>query len=101
FPVLAWRAEASVCAAGKRKDSMSQFLHKQVPVRLGNLEYEELRERVLRRDGWRCQFCGSRQNLEVHHQQFRSRCGEDSEANLITLCTECHLAAHGAVRTNT
>jgi hypothetical protein len=33
---------------------MNQFLQKQVPVRLENHEYEDLRERVVRRDGWRC-----------------------------------------------
>jgi len=40
------------------------------------------------RDVWRCQFCGSMTNLEVHHQQFRSHSGDDTEANLITLCTD-------------
>jgi len=49
---------------------------------------------VLRRDGWRCQFCGSLTNLEVHHQQFRSHSGEDEEDNLITLCNGCHSTAH-------
>ena len=56
------------------------------------------RLRVLRRDGWRCQFCGSRQNLEVHHQHFRSHSGEDTERNLITLCNNCHISYHGACR---
>ena len=73
---------------------MNQFLQKQVPVRLENHEYEDLRERVVRRDGWRCQFCGSMTDLEVHHQQFRSHSGEDSEDNLITLCTDCHSSVH-------
>jgi len=73
---------------------MNQFLQKQVPIRLGTHDYEELRERVLQRDGWRCQFCGSRANLEVHHQQFRSHSGNDREDNLITLCVDCHSAAH-------
>jgi 5-methylcytosine-specific restriction endonuclease McrA len=56
--------------------------------------YQSLRQRVLRRDGWRCQSCGAMRNLEVHHQEFRSRSGDDSEENLITLCTACHGAAH-------
>jgi 5-methylcytosine-specific restriction endonuclease McrA len=30
---------------------------------------------VLRRDGWKCQSCGSMCNLEVHHQKFRRRSG--------------------------
>jgi 5-methylcytosine-specific restriction endonuclease McrA len=74
---------------------VNQFLQKLVPVRLATREYDELRERVLRRDSWRCQFCGSMTNLEVHHQQFRSQSGEDCEDNLITLCTDCHSFLHG------
>ena len=56
--------------------------------------YERLRQQVLRRDGWRCQLCGTMSNLEVHHKEFRSHSGDDSEENLITLCTECHAAIH-------
>jgi len=56
--------------------------------------YQQLRQEVLRRDGWRCQACGARSNLEVHHRQFRSQSGDDSEPNLITLCAQCHTAAH-------
>jgi len=56
--------------------------------------YEDLRQQVLRRDAWRCQSCGSMSNLEVHHQEFRSHGGSDSELNLITLCDACHRQAH-------
>ncbi len=50
---------------------------------------------VLRRDGGRCQSCGTMSNLEVHHKEFRSHAGQDSELNLITLCGKCHARAHG------
>jgi 5-methylcytosine-specific restriction endonuclease McrA len=73
---------------------MNQGIQKQLPVRLPPHDYEELRQRVLRRDGWRCQFCGSMSNLEVHHQQFRSQSGEDADSNLITLCHSCHTRIH-------
>ena len=63
-------------------------------LRLDPVAYESLRQQVLRRDGWRCQLCGSMSNLEVHHQQFRSHSGHDSEENLITLCTACHSETH-------
>jgi len=33
-------------------------------------------------------------NLEVHHREFRSHSGGDSEENSITLCTACHAIAH-------
>jgi len=55
---------------------------------------EELRLQVLRRDGWRCQSCGALSNLEVHHRELRSHSGDDSEQNLITLCTGCHAIIH-------
>ena len=48
----------------------------------------------LRRDGWRCQLCGTITNLEVHHQLFRSRSGCDAEENLITVCAACHEGIH-------
>ena len=73
---------------------MKQNLTTRVLLRLDEHEYGELRERVLRRDGWRCQFCGSMTNLEVHHQEFRSHSGPDHEDNLITLCNNCHSAQH-------
>jgi hypothetical protein len=74
------------------KHAVSDFLQKHVPIRVEGSEYEELRERGLRRDGWRCQFCGSRTHLEV---QFRSHLGEDVESNLITFCYDCQASCHG------
>jgi len=62
--------------------------------RLDPLSYESLRQLVLLRDGWRCQSCGTMSNLEVHHREFRSHSGEDSEENLITLCSACHARVH-------
>ena len=57
------------------------------------------RAHALLRDGFTCQLCGGRRNLEVHHIRFRSRGGVDSGTNLLTLCRTCHLAVHsGHVR---
>ena len=64
-------------------------------LRLDHISYENLRQQILRRDSWRCQSCGTMVNLEVHHKEFRSHSGEDSEGNLITLCVDCHKTAHG------
>jgi 5-methylcytosine-specific restriction endonuclease McrA len=63
-------------------------------LRLDAVSYENLRQQVLRRDGWRCQACGTMSNLEVHHKEFRSHSGDDSEENLITLCVDCHEEMH-------
>ncbi len=73
---------------------MSPIGPKSTSLRLDPPSYESLRHQVLRRDGWRCQKCGTMSNLEVHHRQYRSHCGGDSEENLITLCTQCHAGIH-------
>jgi 5-methylcytosine-specific restriction endonuclease McrA len=65
-------------------------------LQLDPAPYDQLRKQVLRRDGWRCQACGSRQNLQVHHKQLRSRQGNDDDLNLITLCAVCHELLHGS-----
>ncbi len=62
--------------------------------RLGPLSYGNLRQQILRRDNWKCQFCGTMTNLEIHHREFRSHSGADAEENLITLCTVCHARMH-------
>lgn len=53
-----------------------------------------LKNQVLERDSWKCQECGSLQNLQVHHLNFRSHLGNDDTGNLITLCALCHGKKH-------
>ncbi len=73
---------------------MSVLRQKRPRLRLDRTAYHELREEVLARDGWRCQFCGSLNGVEVHHLESRSRLGDDAEENLITLCPACHRKVH-------
>ncbi len=73
---------------------MNRIRPKNPRLRLTPEFYEDMRQQVLRRDGWRCQSCGTMSNLEVHHQAFRSHVGDDSEENLITLCAGCHADIH-------
>ena len=74
---------------------MSPLGSKLTRLRLDPDLYEQLRNQVLRRDGWRCQSCGTMSNLEVHHKEFRSHSGDDCEQNLITVCAECNANLHG------
>jgi 5-methylcytosine-specific restriction endonuclease McrA len=48
---------------------MNRIAPKHPRIRLEAELYEELRQRVLHRDGWRCQSCGTMSNLEVHHKR--------------------------------
>jgi 5-methylcytosine-specific restriction endonuclease McrA len=61
---------------------------------LNREEYDQLKSEVLNRDGWKCQCCGSKTNLHVHHLKKRSQLGPDAADNLITLCAGCHRREH-------
>jgi 5-methylcytosine-specific restriction endonuclease McrA len=73
---------------------MGRLRQKAPRLRLDLIKYRLLREQVLERDGWRCQICGSFKNLQAHHTKSRSKLGNDSELNLITLCADCHRSMH-------
>ena len=72
-----------------------KMLKKVKPIKLGRQVYRRFMKRVLERGGWRCQKCGSLENLQVHHQIKRSQQGDDALANLVTLCAYCYMAEHG------
>jgi len=65
---------------------MRNLRSRRARIKLPPEAYRELHRQVLDRDNWQCQLCGSRNNLQVHHKEFRSHSGDDSEDNLITLC---------------
>jgi len=46
-------------------------ISKRPRLRLDAASYKKLHRRILERDGWRCQCCGARNSLQVHHIQSR------------------------------
>ena len=55
------------------------------------LEWEAIQSQVRSRAGWRCQACGRRGRLDVHHVIKRSRGGSDFDLDrLVALCRACH-----------
>jgi hypothetical protein len=48
-----------------------------------------LRDRILKRDRFRCRGCGARSRLVVHHRDRRNE-----EELLLTLCIGCHMRVH-------
>ena len=63
-------------------------------LRLDAERYRELTAGILERDGWKCQYCGRRNQLQIHHMVRRSQSGPDCDENLIVLCSGCHRALH-------
>ena len=54
-------------------------------------EWTAIRDEILARAGWRCQACGVRRRLDVHHVVKRSQGGSDFDLDrLVALCRWCH-----------
>ncbi len=48
------------------------------------------RKNIIRRDRFRCQYCGGRDGLTVDHVVPKSRGGKDTWENLVAACTRCN-----------
>jgi len=91
------------------RDETVESLKDQLMWHAGQNDYgpgwDELRRRVINRDGHRCQVCGTSdalRPLHVHHiQPFRSFTNREIAnqiENLVTLCPTCHRQAETTVR---
>lgn len=49
------------------------------------------RREIIERDGGCCVVCGSTNSLEVDHRRALMNLGDNSDANLGTLCNSCHV----------
>ena len=56
------------------------------------------RDRVKKRDHGRCRWCGTDQEIQIHHVRYRSEGGPDTPKNLISICANCHAMAHSNKR---
>ncbi|MFU8868290.1 HNH endonuclease [Natronococcus sp.] len=63
--------------------------------RLYGHEWFKIRNRILNRDENTCRNCGETTNLVVHHVVPIQTRGTNRPDNLLTLCRDCHRAAHG------
>ena len=89
----------SRCCFEQKRFQGPKLRAKKTPAKVNSSKFP--REEVLRRDDYRCRFCGQKENLAVHHVHYKSevknRPWMDSPANLISLCNgTCHLKiVHG------
>lgn len=61
---------------------------------LRSANWAATRKAALKRDGYRCQDCGARRALQVHHRSY-ARLGKEQAGDLVTLCRYCHERRHG------
>lgn len=59
--------------------------------------YEKVRSIVMARDGHRCRFCGSRDDLSIDHIKPLSQGGDHSPVNMQVLCIDCHRMKDGGL----
>lgn len=60
--------------------------------RIYTADWQYVRRKVLQRDGYVCQLCGSRSRLEVDHVVPLQEGGPSHIDNLQCLCRNCHIA---------
>ena len=60
-------------------------------IRFGNNKYK-----VLERDNYKCQTCGNKSQLVVHHKDLSGQSDNvnNDMDNLVTLCRRCHINIH-------
>jgi hypothetical protein len=64
-----------------------------IGIALSDYDFNPLRERIFRRDGYRCVYCGNvfpDEALSLDHVQPRMRGGDNSDGNLVTACKACN-----------
>jgi 5-methylcytosine-specific restriction endonuclease McrA len=61
-----------------------------VPVPRDTHRRKITRRAVFARDGWMCQYCGSRSNLTVDHVIPRSKGGPSTWENIVASCAPCN-----------
>lgn len=60
---------------------------------INSLAWQDKRTKRLKRDGYKCQICGTGKNLTVHHITYE-RFGCEKMTDLVTLCKKCHAKVH-------
>lgn len=76
--------------------------------KLKSEEWKRRREEILERDGHRCQWCGRRGRLQVHHKRYDMTPDgkmvepwDYPDSCFITLCDSCHRKWHAKYRVRT
>lgn len=61
-----------------------------------DIRWQNKRNKILKRDEYKCVKCSSKKILQVHHLKYKAKAlpWEYSNSDLITLCSNCHYEVH-------
>ena len=97
--VLLLKSKAEILEHGTQElHSESTVIPRPVVIRLNHYvriprdthKRKITRRAVFARDGWECQYCGSRSALTVDHVVPRSKGGDSSWENIVASCAPCN-----------
>ena len=66
------------------------LMHELLTFRSGDAK-RMWREEIKRRDGYKCQYCGSTENLTIDHVVPQCKGGPTNSSNCVTACRSCNL----------
>ena len=73
--------------------SLFPMTKEQYAAYLKSAKWRSLREKIFKRDKYKCTDCSGKHNLHVHHLTYE-RVGEELLEDLKTLCRKCHEKQH-------
>lgn len=74
-------------AKNKGKKAYKKYLRSEAS---NYIKRPAVREFILKRDGYKCVYCGSSENLQIDHIKSVYNGGENRIDNLQTLCKSCN-----------
>jgi len=60
-----------------------------------SVEWAKIKLDILEIVKYKCQDCGSKRFLQIHHLTYDRYGGEEEPSDLVCLCAKCHLFSHG------
>jgi len=85
---FAERREAMATAEQQAEERDSEWWEAYT-THLNSPAWREIRQKVLQRDGWKCQGCLVARATQVHHMSYK-HVGAEFMFELVSLCKPCH-----------
>jgi hypothetical protein len=79
-----------IMAISQRKKEHSAFI--------ASSEWAKIRVDLFMLRGEKCEQCGRKKNLHIHHLTYERFGGDEEPEDLIILCAKCHMLEHGLIK---
>jgi len=61
---------------------------------IGSERFEQIKEAMVRRYGYKCMKCSSTRNIQLHHKNYDFSLGMERFEDLLLVCDKCHKSLH-------